>query len=112
MAEIQVANAGLTTLAMTQGISSFSMFLPRITEVRKITARDKEAIADVRTAEAAGIVVCFAVGGVCSWLTRSPAPAVISFFTALVIVSLYESVLRADPRNTAGATNVVDMIRR
>lgn len=105
-------NAGMATLALTQGISSFTFFLPRITEVRRISTRDSQGVADVRTGEAAGVVVCFGIGVVTSALTKSMAPAVVSFVVALMIVGLYESVLRADPVGATSGSNVVDLIKR
>jgi len=90
-------NIGVATLALTQGIASFTYFLPKLTDVRRATQRDPEAVADIRTGEAGGVVVAFGVGMVCSALTKSALPAAVSLVTAAMIVCLYESVLRAEP---------------
>jgi hypothetical protein len=105
-------NVGIATLALTQGISSFTFFLPRITEVRKASQNDPQAVADIRIGEAAGVVVCFGVGAICSALTQSSAPAIVSLVVALMLVALYETVLRSDPQKVSTGSNVVDLIRR
>jgi len=102
---------GVATLAMTQGIASFTYFLPKLTDVRRTTQRDPESVADIRTGEAAGVVVTFGVGMVCSALTRSAMPAVVSLVTAGMIVCLYESVLRAEPLDVPERTATVLKLR-
>lgn len=92
-----MADIGIATLAMTQGIGSASFFLPKITDVRRVSTADAAAVADIRTGEAAMVVTTFGVGAILSALTRSSLPAGIALITALLLVGLYESVLRAQP---------------
>lgn len=85
------------TLALTQAVSSFTFFLPKITDVRKADVSDAQAVADIRTGELAGLVVCLGIGAVCSSLARSSLPVMVSGVMALIIIALYESILRRDP---------------
>lgn len=96
-----MADIGVATLAMTQGVSSAMFFLPKITDVRRVSARDSEAVRDIRTGEVAMIVTTFGIGGMLSFMTKSPLPAGISLFTALMIVILYESVLVQEPQSSS-----------
>ena len=90
-------NIGAATLAMTQGISAFTFFLPKISDVRKASVGDPSAVADIRVGEAAGLVVSLGIGGIVSGLTKSSLPVAISLLVALLIICLYETVLRANP---------------
>ena len=93
------------TLALTQTVSAFTFFLPKISDVRKTSVGDAAAVADIRTGEVAGLVVCLGVGAVCGSLTRSSVPVVTSGIMALIIIVLYESILRRDPhRDDASLT--------
>lgn len=92
-----MADIGIATLAMTQGIGSAASFLPKITEVRKMSKDDPQAVTDIRTGEAAMLVTTLGVGAICSFLSKSTLPAVISLVTAAMLVCLYESVLMKDP---------------
>lgn len=92
-----MADIGIATLAMTQGVSSAMFFLPKITDVRRVSSRDAESVRDIRTGEVAMIVTTFGIGGMLSFMTKSPLPAGIALFTALLIVGLYESVLVQEP---------------
>lgn len=96
-----MADIGIATLAMTQGISSAMFFLPKITDVRRVSMRDSDAVGDIRTGEVAMVVTTFGVGAILSSLTRSALPATISLVTALMIVVLYESVLMQNPDHDA-----------
>ncbi len=98
MTDVNAAAVG--TLAMTQAVTAYTFFLPKITDVRKTSMADTEAIADIRTGEAAAFVVSLGVGMVCSGLSGSSLPAMISLLMALVITALYESVLRKEPAST------------
>lgn len=95
-----MADIGIATLAMTQGISSAMFFLPKITDVRRVSARDSESVRDIRTGEAAALVLTFGIGAMCSFLSKSALPAGIALFTAILIIALYESVLMQDPQPT------------
>jgi hypothetical protein len=82
------------TLALTQSVSAFTFFLPKISDVRKTDIADANAVADIRTGEVAGLVVCLGTGAVCASLSRSSTPVVVSAIMALIIIALYESILR------------------
>lgn len=96
-----MADIGVATLAMTQGVSSAMFFLPKITDVRRVSSRDSEAVRDIRTGEVAMIVTTFGIGGMLSFMTKSALPAGIALFTALMIVVLYESVLVQEPQSAS-----------
>lgn len=92
------ANAGaMAVLALTQGFAQFNGMLPKITDVRKIDVQmDASEVADVRTAELAAFAGTLGVGVIVSSLSGSPLPAYVSLITAVFLIALYESVLRAD----------------
>lgn len=98
-----MADVGAATLAMTQGISAFTFFLPKISDVRKASVNDPSAVADIRVGEAGGLVVAFGIGAIVSGLTKSTLPVVISLLVALIIICLYETVLRSNPLESANA---------
>lgn len=104
-----MADFGVVALAMTQGISSFNSFLPKITEVRKGSANDPDFVADVRTGEVAGLVVTLGVGAICSSLTQSVAPTVVALITGLLLIVLYEVTLRAGSERLATAVAVTNV---
>lgn len=88
---------GPATLSVTQGIGAFNSFLPRLSEVRKANPHDNpDVAADVRMGEVAGVALTMGIGVIASSLTGSPVPAFTAAITCLVIIFLYESVLRAD----------------
>lgn len=94
-----MADIGIATLAMTQGIGSATWFLPKITDVRRMSSRDPEAVADIRVGESAMLVTTFGIGAMCSYLSKSPLPAIVALVTAGMVIVLYESVLQQDGRD-------------
>lgn len=98
MTDVNAAAVG--TLAMTQAVTAYTFFLPKITDVRKTSLGDNEMVADIRTGEIAAFVVSLGVGMVCSALSGSSLPAAISLLMAVIITALYESVLRKEPAST------------
>lgn len=87
---------GPATLGVTQGISAFTTFLPKLSEVRKAGPNDVDTAADVRLGEIAAVTLTIGIGVITSSLTGSPVPAYTAVFMCLVLVCLYESTLRAD----------------
>lgn len=96
-----MADIGIATLAMTQGVSSAMFFLPKITDVRRVSMRDADAVSDIRVGETAMIVTTVGIGAMCSFLTKSALPAGIALVTAVMVVALYESVLMQNPDHDA-----------
>lgn len=93
--------AAVGTLAMTQAVAAFTFFLPKITDVRKASIADAEAIADIRTGEVAALVVSLGVGAICSSLSGSTMPVAIALVMAVIIIAVYETTLRKNPEVAA-----------
>ena len=90
-------NGAAATLAMTQAVSAFTFFLPKITDVRKTSREDLDAVADIRVGEAAAFTVTLGIGAICASLSQSAMPIFVTLIIASIIIALYEAVLRADP---------------
>lgn len=100
---------GPATLSVTQGITAFSTFLPKLSEVRKATPENNPDIAgDVRMGEVAAATITLGMGMIASSLTGSPVPAFASLIMTCVLIGIYETALRADmplnPKNPLQAT--------
>lgn len=95
---------GPAALSISQGISAFQFFLPKLSDVRKADpANDPDIVGDVRMGEIAAITLCVGVGAIVSSLSRSAIPAVVSALMAGILVCLYESALHKDkPGNPKG----------
>lgn len=90
---------GPASLGMTQAIAQFQTFLPSFTEIRKADPNEDAAmVQDVRMGELAAVLLTLGIGGMVSSLTGSPVPAVVSAVTCFGLVCLYESALRAMPK--------------
>ena len=88
---------GAASLAIGQGVASFAVFLPKLTDVRKYNPKDNpDFAADVRVGEIAAVSVTMGIGLISSALTGSQAPAIVSLLVCAILVTLYESVLRTD----------------
>lgn len=88
---------GPASLAIGQGVTAFNVFLPKITDIRKANPADNpEFAADVRIGEIAAVTVTMGIGLIASSITRSSVPAIVSGIVCLILVFIYESVLRAD----------------
>lgn len=102
------ADFGATMLGVTSGISSFTTFLPSLSEVRKASADDPQMVGDVRMGEVASITLTMGIGAISSALTRSALPTYVAFLVCLVLVILYETALRGNspfsPRSINAAT--------
>lgn len=99
---------GPATLAVTQGVTAFSTFLPKFSDVRRNHPDDNPDFAgDVRMGEVAAVTVTMGIGLIASSLTGSSVPAMVSALTCLVLVMLYESTLRANRPMEPKTTPVV-----
>lgn len=88
---------GPASLAIAQGVTAFNVFLPKITDIRKANPADNpDFAADVRIGEVAAVTVTMGIGLIASSLTRNSVPALVSGLVCLILIFLYESVLRAD----------------
>lgn len=88
--------AGAATLGITQGVSAFQFFLPRLSDVRKGSMNDPELVGDVRMGEVAAITLCVGIGAIVSSLTASSVPVLVSIVVSTILVCLYEATLRGD----------------
>ena len=88
---------GPASLAISQGVTAFLSFLPKLSEIRKADpATDPGMVGDVRMGEVAATAVCVGVGTIVSSLTGSPLPAFVAVLVALVLICIYESALASD----------------
>lgn len=86
---------GPSTLAITSGVTAFSTFLPKISEVRKTDpAVDPSFAADVRMGEVAAVTLTLGIGAIVSSFTKSSAPVVTGAVISLTLIVIYESALR------------------
>lgn len=83
-------------LSVTSGIGVFTGLLPELSEVRK-TLPDTDVANDVRMGEFAATALVVGIGVTATAMTKNPAPFIISIVSAIVLVSMYESVLHATP---------------
>lgn len=84
-------------MALTQGISIFTNFLPPLSEVRRNDPSvNPEFAADVRVGEMAAVGLTVGIGAVSAALSKSNTPIVIALVTAVGLILIYESTLRAD----------------
>lgn len=89
---------GPATLVLGQSIGAFGTFMPKFTDIRAAhPSTNPELAADVRMGEVAASAITIGVGAIASSLTGSPAPMIVGILTALVLVSVYEGALNADP---------------
>lgn len=88
---------GPATLAMTQTVGLFQFFLPKLSDVRKAdVATDVSIVGDVRMGEVGATALCLGIGAMVSSLTGSSVPVVVALLTALILICLYETTLKAD----------------
>ena len=90
------ADLGAASIALGQTVGAFSMFLPRLSDVRKSTLDDADMVGDVRMGEVAASTLCIGIGAMVSSLSGSPYPAMVSVAMALLLICVYESALRGD----------------
>ncbi len=88
---------GPATLALGSAMSAFTTMLPKITDIRKANPeKNPEFAADVRMAEIAAVTVAVGFGAIVSSLSGSAAPLVVVAIMCVILLSLYETTLRAD----------------
>lgn len=88
---------GPASLAVGQAVGSFSVFLPKFTDVRQSAPGNVTMQKDVRLGEFAAATMSIGIGVILSSLSGSPAPAVVSIIMAGVVIALYEQALRNEP---------------
>ncbi len=88
---------GPTTMGLTQSISLFQGFLPKFNDIRKENPMtNPDFVSDVRMGELAASLLTIGIGAIMSSLTGSPYPTMIAFISAVGLILLYESALRAN----------------
>lgn len=88
---------GAATIALSQGLTSATAFLPRLSEVRRADpASNAEMVGDVRMGEIATTIITVGVGAIVSSLTGSPVPTFVAGLVALGIICIYEAALRGE----------------
>lgn len=88
---------GPAALAAGQTLSSFTTFLPRLSEVRKANAdQDSGMVGDVRLGEVAACAIALGIGVIASSLSKSPIPMYAAAFMAVILICVYESALRGN----------------
>lgn len=87
---------GPASLAAGQALSSFTTFLPRLSDVRKARSDDPGMIGDVRLGEIAASAVTLGIGVIASSLSGSNAPMIAAIIVAGILISVYEAALRGD----------------
>ena len=85
---------GPASLAVGQSVTSFSIFLPKFTDVRQANPKDDTMIKDLRLGEIGAATVAIGVGLILSSISGQPAPAVVSVIMVVILVALYEKALR------------------
>ena len=88
---------GPASLAISQGVTAFLSFMPKLSEIRKADPKnDPGMVGDVRMGEVAATAVCVGVGAIVSSLTGNPVPAFVAVVVALTLICIYESALASD----------------
>jgi hypothetical protein len=91
-----MADVGVAMLSVSSGLNVFQSLLPKLSDVRKADpANNPDIAADVRMGEVAAGTMTLAVGIIASSLTKSPVPAAVALFTVIILVTIYESTLKA-----------------
>lgn len=91
-----MADVGVAAIALTQGYAQFQAFLPKLSDIRKADpVNDPEFAADVRIGEVAAFVGTMGVGVIVSSLSGDPTPTYVSLVVSVLLILLYESVLRS-----------------
>jgi hypothetical protein len=88
---------GAATIGMSQGLSAFTTFLPKLSDVRKADYQtNPELVGDVRYGEVAASAITIGIGAIVSSLTGSPIPAFVSVLICVVLIVVYESALKGN----------------
>lgn len=86
---------GPASLAVGQSVSSFSIFLPKFTDVRQANPKDESMLKDLRLGEFGAATVAIGVGLILSSISGQPAPAIVSVIMVLILVILYEKAMKS-----------------
>lgn len=91
-----MADIGIAAIALTQSMAQFQAYMPKLSEIRRADPQaDADMVGDVRIGEVAAFVGSIGVGVIVSSLTGDPTPAYVSVAVCLILIALYESVLRS-----------------
>lgn len=91
-----MADVGVAAIALTQSYAQFQAFMPKLSDIRKADYdNDSDMVGDVRIGEVAALIGSLGVGIIVSSLSGNPLPAYVSVAVSLLLIALYESVLRA-----------------
>lgn len=91
-----MADMGVAAIALTQSFAQFQAYMPKISEIRKADPTvDFDLVGDVRIGEIAAFVGSVGVGVIVSSITGDPVPAYVSVTVCIILIALYESVLRS-----------------
>jgi hypothetical protein len=85
----------VSTMAISTTLGAFYQFMPPLSEVRKRNVGDSAFAADVRTGEIMATALAVGVGGIASYLSGSPVPAILGVVLAFALVGGYETTLRS-----------------
>lgn len=88
---------GPSSLAVGQAVSSFSIFLPKFTDVRQSDPGNDTMRKDVRLGEIGAAAVAIGVGVILSSMSGHAAPAIVAVLMSAIIVALYEKALGSKP---------------
>lgn len=89
-------NIGVATLALSQSYAQFQTYMPRLAEVRRADpTHDIDIVGDVRVGEIAAFIGSLGVGIIVSSITGDPLPAYVSVASCLILITMYEIVLRS-----------------
>lgn len=79
-----------TTIAIGQTVVAYQFFLPRFIEVRQASPDDGSMRADVMMGQIAAGGVALAIGGLLSWMMKSPLPVFVALMIAGITATFYE----------------------
>lgn len=86
---------GAATIALGQSVGAFSLFLPRLSDVRR-SSDDPDMVGDVRMGEVAAGAICLGTGFIVSSLSGSPYPAMVAVLMFAILMVVYETALRGN----------------
>lgn len=96
---VPINEVGTMGLAMTAGISVFTSFLPKLTDIAEHNS--PEYAATVRVGEMGAAAVVLALGAMVAALIQDIRPFILAGVTAGALVIVYEAALSASPRKAA-----------
>lgn len=96
MAQLDAGASAAVALSLGQTVTSYSIFLPPISEVRRATADDSLVRGDVRMGQFAAAAVSLTVAYVLTNLTGSFTPFVATAIVSAVIAGVYEMAMRGE----------------